>query len=567
MTADAAAAHDTPDTADRTPTAGDHLRRLYETEWAWRSAEFGHDQDREGPADHLPDVGPEAQERRRERWEQTLAELATIPRDELTDAERVDFDVYADQLTTLIDQQRFRLFERPATSDNAFWRNLLHMVDGTDLDDADQARAYLSLLADLPRYIGQEIGNMRAGVQRGFGSPAISMRGREEPVRAVAEATGAYLTPFLRPLDTLPEALEPAVRERLREEATAIVDDQVIPAYRELYRFLVEEYLPHLPQSIAAIDLPDGEEFYAAQLREYTTTDLTPRQIFDLGMEEVGKIRAEMEEIAAQVGYPGDLPGLFAFLRTDPQFYATSRRQLLAEAAYTCKSFDRVIHRYFGHLPEQRFAVVPTPKEIEAFDTFGRGGTDRFFVNTYDLPSRPLYSLPALTLHESAPGHCLQLSLAEELDLPEFRGQYISAFGEGWGLYCERLGVEMGMYETPYEMIGMLSFQMWRAVRLVVDTGMHAFGWTREQAQDFLRENTAIAEHEITTEIDRYISWPGQAAAYYLGMLTIQRCRREAAQELGSDFDIRAFHDLVLSLGSVPLSVLESEVRRFIRER
>lgn len=557
---------DAPDAGGDTSAtaAGTALAEIIDAEWAWREAEFGSLSHKATIVDFLPDVGLEAQERRQSMWEATLVRLDAIDAATLSASERIDFQVYREQLVTLIAAQRHRMWERPVTADSAFWRGLAFDAYRLVLEHEAAAEAYLRMLRDIPRYFSQQIENMRAGVTRGFGPARICMSGREEPVRAIAEAKEVTEVAFFGPFRRLPTVMPAEVRDRLRAEALTVLTAEVIPAYRRLLAFLTGEYLPQLPDSIAAVDQPGGMDFYRSQIREYATIDLTPQEIFDLGQSEVGKIRAEMEEIAAEVGFAGDLPGLFAYMRTDPQFYATTPRQLLAEAAYTCKAFDRVVHEYFGRLPQQRFAVMETPKELAAFDTFGRGAPDRYLVNTYNLPARPLYSLPALTLHESAPGHSFQLSLAEELEVKDFRKRYISAFGEGWGLYCERLGDEMGMYETPFERLGMLSFQMWRAVRLVVDPGMHALGWSREKAQDFLRENTAIAEHEIVTEIDRYISWPGQATAYYLGQLTIEKLRAEAEEALGESFSIRDFHDCVLGMGSVPLSVLETEVREWI---
>lgn len=545
-------------------TAADRLSRLYTDEWSWRTSELGSMTGKAQVDGFLPDVSAEAQQARLSRWEQTLQELREIPREELPQAQQVDYDVYESQLQVLVEAQQHRMYERPATADDAFWRRMAFSAMRLVLETEDQARAYIDQLSQIPRYFDQQIQNMRAGVVRGFGPARVCMNGREEPVRAIAEATAASEVSFFRPFASLPSTMDQTLRRSLQEQAAAVIGEAVIPAYGDLLTFLEQEYLPKLPESIAALDQPGGEAFYQSQLREYTTTDLSAQEIFDIGNAEVKKIREEMESIAAEVGFGGDLPGLFNFMRTDPQFYAKTPRDLVAQAAYTCKAFDGVIHQYFGKLPQQRFSIMETPAEIAAFDTFGRGAPDRYILNTYNLPARPLYSLPALTLHESAPGHSFQLSLALELDLPDFRRLYISAFGEGWGLYCERLGEEMGMYETPYERLGMLSFQMWRAVRLVVDPGMHALGWSREQAQDFLRENTAIAEHEIVTEIDRYISWPGQAAAYYLGQLKIQEIRAKAEQELGQDFVLREFHDAVLSLGSVPLRVLESELNRWM---
>jgi uncharacterized protein (DUF885 family) len=275
-----------------------------------------------------------------------------------------------------------------------------------------------------------------------------------------------------------------------------------------------------------------------------------------------------MGEVMKEAKFDGDLPAFLKFLRSDPQFYPKTGDELLMRASWISKKFDGKARFYFGRLPRSRFAVIPVPDDIAPFYTAGRGGTGAYLVNTYNLPSRALYALPALTLHESAPGHAFQMPLAnEQEDVPEFRRKtYISAFGEGWALYCELLGEEMGIYETPYEKFGMLSYQMWRASRLVVDTGIHAKRWTREQAQQFLHDNTALADHEITTEVDRYISWPGQALSYYLGEMTILEGRRKAEAALGAKFDLRWFHDTVLQLGSVPLPVLEQRIDQFIAE-
>ena len=279
-------------------------------------------------------------------------------------------------------------------------------------------------------------------------------------------------------------------------------------------------------------------------------------------------IRAEMEKAKAQARFTGDLPAFLHFLRTDPRFYAKTPDELLKEAAWEAKMFDGMAGTWFGRLPRRRFAIVPVPPEIAPFYTAGRGGPGQYLVNTYDLPSRPLFQLPALTLHESAPGHAMQIPLAQENTalLPFRRQSYISAYGEGWAVYCERLGDEMGFYRTPYERFGMLSYQAWRAARLVVDTGIHAQGWSRDQAQAYLRDNTALSDQEIGTEVDRYIGWPGQALSYYLGELTIRRARAKAEAALGPRFDVRAFHDTVLSLGSVPLPVVEARIDRFIAE-
>ncbi|WP_174279471.1 DUF885 domain-containing protein, partial [Sphingomonas bacterium] len=394
----------------------------------------------------------------------------------------------------------------------------------------------------------------------------VVMTGRDQPVAAVAGAATPDATVFFQPFAKLTATL--ADRAQLQDEARRTIAAVVIPAHRRLLAFLRETYFPGLKPAIGAASLPDGAAYYRSRIRVYTTLDLAPDAIHRIGLDEMAGIRAEMEKTRADAGFTGDLPAFLHFLRTDPRFYARTADELLKEAASEAKRFDGIADQWFGRLPRRRFAIVPVPPEIAPYYTAGRGGPGQYLVNTYDLPSRPLFQLPALTLHESAPGHAMQIPLAaENTALPPFRRQsYISAYGEGWAVYCERLGDEMGFYQTPYERFGMLSYQAWRAARLVVDTGLHAQGWSRERAQAYLRDNTALSEQEIKTEVDRYIGWPGQALSYYLGEMTIRRARAKAQVALGPRFDVRAFHDTVLSLGSVPLPVVEARIDRFIAE-
>jgi uncharacterized protein (DUF885 family) len=326
------------------------------------------------------------------------------------------------------------------------------------------------------------------------------------------------------------------------------------------------EYLPGLRTTLAAEDLPDGRAFYRAKIREFTTVDMDPAAIHALGEAEVARLHGEMLHVMKETGFGGDFPAFLAFLRSDPQFYAKSADELLMRAAWVAKEFDGKAAQYFGLLPRARFAIKPVPEDLAPFYTAGRGGPGVYLVNTYNLSTRPLYNLTALTLHESAPGHAFQMPLAQEhKNQPEFRQHtYISAYGEGWALYCEKLGLEMGLYQTPYDRFGMLGYQIWRAARLVIDTGIHSQGWTRQQAIAYLHDYTALPEHEIETEVDRYIAWPAQALSYYLGEMAIVKARAKAERELGARFNIRAFHDTVLELGSVPLPVLEARIDRFI---
>jgi uncharacterized protein (DUF885 family) len=557
-------------------TADARLAALYESEWEWRTSQLGSQTvTTVGTVDDfLPDVGADAQRERLRYWGDVLDRLRAIPKGELSTGAQVDHGVYEQQLAILIAQQRNRMYERPLNSDMQFWTPMVNRpTPGAAavrtyprFESEDDARRYLKQLADVPRFLAQNVENLRTGVTRGFAPPQVTMLGREATIASVTEARSPEELRLFKPFTTLPESVPSTVRDALRTEARALLSDAVLPAYRQLYAFFTEEYQPHLPSEIAALRLPNGEEFYRDQLREYTTTDLSPQEIFDVGMSEVESIQNEMAGVAAETDFAGDVPGLLSFMKTDPQFYATTPAQLLREAAWQCKKFDGAVHRYFGRTPRMRFGIEEPPADVAPYYTFGRGTLDRYLLNTYNLPARPLYSLPCLSLHEAAPGHSFQTSLAfEQAQHPQFRRQvYVSAYAEGWALYCERLGAEMGIYETPFEMMGMLSFQMWRAARLVVDTGIHAFGWTREKAQAFLRERTGIAEHEIATEVDRYISWPGQACAYYLGAMKIHELRRRAETELGPQFNLRNFHDAVLILGSVPLTVLEQEVTRFV---
>ncbi len=542
---------------------------IYKSEWDWRSQQEAANED-SAPGEvaaHLPDVSEKAQAAKLARWQDVLKQLDTIDAKALSPKDAEDYQVYRFQIETLIADQKFKTYQRPLSGDTSFWGDLAGMARGSFHSETDY-RNYIAQLNDMPRYFKDNTDNMRAGLKRGFTLPQISLQGRDATITSVTDAKSVEDNIYYTPFKSLPATIPATKQAELRKLAADAITKSVLPAHKTLLKFMREEYIPGAAKSIAAYDLPDGKAFYQSQVREYATVDMTPEQIHQIGLDEVAKIKAEMLAIKEQVGFKGDLPAFNNFLRTDPQFYVTTPQALLDRAAWTAKEFDGKASQYFGRLPRSRFAIIPVPDDIAPFYTGGRGGPGVYLVNTWNLPSRPLYSLPALTLHESAPGHAMQMPLAaENTDLPAFRQfTYISAYGEGWALYSERLGVEMGMYHTPYETYGMLSYQMWRACRLVVDTGIHAKGWTREQAQNFLLENTALSKHEVTTEVDRYIAWPGQALSYYLGEMAIWKARHKAEAALGEKFDLRQFHDTVLQLGSVPLPVLEARVDRFIAE-
>jgi uncharacterized protein (DUF885 family) len=546
-----------------------HLRAIYNAEDAWRKAQRGAADDDHPDAilAQLPLVDAAKQHSDLEHWQAVLRQVDTLHPSHLSPDERVNYQVFRAQLVVLIHQQKFREYERPVNSDTTFWSDEEDTGRQTFRTREDYVN-YLSQLQDLPRYFRENIANMRSGLARGFTPPQVTLTGRDQSLLPVADAKTPQATIYYKPFEKMPATLSAADQAKLRAEAAATIQSDVIPVYRDLLAFFRDVYIPHAQTSLAASDLPDGKAYYQSKILEFTTLTLTPDQIHAIGLSEMAKIHAEMLAAMQQSGFQGDLPAFLHFLRTDPQFYAKSPQDLLMRAAFISKDFDRVSGQYFGYLPRKRFGIKPVPEEIAPFYTSARGGPGVYLVNTYDLPSRPLYSLPALTLHESAPGHAFQMPIQAEVvkarHLPKFRNAYISAYGEGWALYCERLGTEMGMYHTPYETFGMLSYQAWRAARLVVDTGIHSQGWTRAQAQQYLRENTALSDHEIETEVDRYISWPGQALSYYLGEMAILNARHKAEAALGPKFNIRAFHDAVLELGCVPLPVLTAHIDEWI---
>ncbi len=544
---------------------------IYKAEWDWRTQQapsWDEDSDNSGrtPSTRLADVGPTAQAKRLAYLDGVLRQLDGIDASTLSPANQVNFAVYRPQLEHMAAELRARDYEMPFNADSSFWSDLGFMARA-DLRDAAAYRAYAARLRDVPRYFDQQTANMRAGLARGFSVPRAVLVGRDGSIAMVAELKDIESSNFYDPYRKMPSTIPPAEQETLRAEGRAAIRDAVVPAFAKLLVFFRSEYMPKARTTLAAEAMPEGEAWYREQIRKYTTLDLSADQIHAIGLKEVASIRAEMDGIIQQVGFKGSFPDFLAFLRSDPRFYAKTPQELLDRAAWISKRVDGQIGKLIGTLPRGRFTIVPVPPDIAPFWTAGRGGADTYWVNTYNLPSRPLYNLPALTLHESAPGHALQGSLVREQgDVPDFRKDYISAYGEGWGLYSEWLGKEMGIYETPYEDFGRLTYAMWRACRLVIDTGVHHKGWTREQALAYLRDNTALSEHEVTTEVDRYISWPGQALSYKLGELTIMRLRREAEAALGPKFDVRAFHDAVLAQGSVPLPVLESQIRAYIAE-
>jgi len=542
------------------------LRALYTAEWDWRQQEFAREKinGRWQQSGRFHSVTPDAWQRRADYWKNTLAQLDAIDLARLSREEQINAAVFRTAVSAHYNNAVWRTYEAPFNSDTFFWGSL---NPRQPYQSEDGWRRFISRLQDIPRYFDEHIANMRNGLARGWSVPRPSLEGRDdtiEPYALMGEGN-----PFLATLERIPTSIPEPQRRELYEQGRRAVLEHAAPAYAKLLRFIREEYMPGARTTIAASDLPDGREFYKTQIQEYVTREMSAREIHELGLAEVERISKDMREIMRQVNFNGSFEAFLQFLRTDPQFYAKTPHELLAEVAWITKKVDGELKHTIGTLPRYRFTILPVPDEIAPVYTAGRGGLDSCLFNTYDLPSRPLYNLPALTLHECIPGHSFQAALALESPArPDFRqSTYFSGYGEGWGLYTEWLGTVMGIYQTPYQEFGRLTFEMWRAARLVIDTGIHEFGWTRQQAIDYLASHTALAHLDIVNEIDRYISWPGQALSYYIGYMTMRGLREEAERELGEKFDQRPFHDVILNLGSVPLPVLEQEVRAFIAEQ
>ena len=546
---------------------GLELKAIHKADTTWREAQRGAQPPRaigRIQPTMLRSVDAASQQKTLEHFLGVKAELDKLSTAEMSQAERMNLEIYRYQIDTQIDGQKFKEFEKPVNSLETFWSG----VQGTGQRGFRTEQDYLNYLVwltDIPRFFAENIANMRAGLARGFTPPKVTLAGRDQTIAPIANAKTADMTPFWKAFTKMPSTINAAEQARLRAEGKKVIEAQVIPAYKPLLAFWNDEYYPHTQKSIAAESLPDGKAYYKAQIKRYTTLDMKPEEIHEFGLGEVAKIHQEMLDTMVEAKFEGDFPAFLKFLRTDPQFYAKTDDELLGKVSYMMKEFDDIADRYFGYMPRGRFGIHPVPAEVAPYQPAGFGGPGGFSINLYDLPSRPLFGMPALTVHEAAPGHSWAGLIAREhIDPDGFRGGG-SAFGEGWALYCERLGTEMGMYHTPYEKFGMLSFQSWRASRLVVDTGMHAMGWTREQGQQYLRDNTVLSEHDIEEEIDRYISWPGQALSYYLGMTEILKERKHAQETLGPKFNLRAFHDAILATGGVPLPVLHEYLEAWIK--
>ena len=567
----------TPVAVEEEATAADRLHRLFADEWSLRlqrdpllASSFGITDYN----DRLPDMTADAQQRALDEDLQFMARLAAIDSAALSEDDRTNhalFEFVLGHRTTLAKYRQYRI---PISSDSGFHIRIQRMHEVMPFQTIEDYARYLSRLRAIGPFFAQNIDNMRAGLADGFTLPGAILDG------VVASISGAIVDSpqdsiFFAPLRSIPEYLSTDDAERLRSEANAAIAATVVPAYREFLQFFTGEYMSGARESLGASSLDDGRAYYEDLTRYFTSLDdAKPDELHELGLREVARIRGEMDEIIEQVEFDGTFAEFIDYLRTDPQFYVDDPGQLLKEASYIAKKVDGRMPAFFRTLPRMPYGVMAVPDDIAPNYTTGRywqapvGGRrgGYYLVNTYALDKRPLYELAALTVHEGVPGHHHQIALRQEMtQLPEFRRALsLHAFVEGWGLYCEKLGIEMDIYATPYDHFGRLSYEMWRAVRLVVDTGIHYKGWTRDGAQQYLAENSALSLQNVRTEIDRYISWPGQALAYKMGEMKFLELRARAADELGEEFDIRDFHDAILMTGGVPLDMLDREIDRFI---
>jgi len=561
-------------------TAAKDLTKFFDEEWEWGLKEFPERATTLGDPrynDRLTDLSQEAIDRRHQHSKDALARLKKIDREALSEDDRLSYDLFQKELERSIEGARFPTELMPINQQEGIHKDFAILSTLTQFRTAKDYRDYLARLSAFPKQVDQTIALMEKGKQKGWVQPAVPLRDVPDAIRAQI-FPDPEKSPHYKPFEKFPDGVSEADREALRIEGRRRIANEVFPAYLKLYTYFTRDYLPAARKDIAASSLPDGEAYYAYAIRYHTTTDKTAKEIHETGLAEVARIHKQMDEIIRQVKFKGNFDAFVKFLRTDPRFYYKSAPELLQGYRDICKRIDPELIRFFGTLPRTPYGVIPTP-DFEAptsTTAYYRPGSPEaprpgyFVANTYRLETRPKYEMEALTSHEAVPGHHLQIALAQELTgLPKFRRHgAFTAFVEGWGLYSESLGDEIGLYTDPYSKFGQLTYEMWRAARLVVDTGMHAFNWDRKRAIDFMRANTAKTEHDITVEIDRYIVWPGQALAYKTGELKFKELRARAKQALGDRFDIRKFHDAVLLGGALPLDVLEKRIDAWIaRER
>jgi len=507
--------------------------------------------------------------------ENLLVKLSYIDVKKLDENDNISFELLSFVLEDIVAYYDFERFLNPLLSDSGFHSSLVYNV--RPMYNYNQIKNYLNKLNSIPQYVDQYLPLLRKGLKKGVSQPLVIFNGYESTYND--HITKDFeLNYFYSPFKTLPNGLSQTQKDSVLIEAKKAIEKSVVPQFIRIKDFFEKEYYPNTRTTVGVSEIPNGAEFYQNRINYYTTSTLySADEIHQIGLKEVARIKEEMIKIIEDLNFKGSFKEFFKFLRTDDQFYAKTPRELLMYARDISKRADEQLPRFFKTLPRKPYGVAPVPDAIAPKYTGGRYvGTSKnstdpgyYWVNTYDLKSRTLYTIPALTVHEAVPGHHLQSALNNELgdSIPQFRRNlYLSAYGEGWGLYSEFLADEMGIYTTPYEQFGKFTYEMWRACRLVIDTGIHAKGWSREEAVDYMSNNTALSLHEVNTEIDRYISWPGQALSYKIGELKIRELRNKAKLELKEKFDIREFHERILEYGTVTLSTLERRINNYIEE-
>jgi uncharacterized protein (DUF885 family) len=551
------------------------LHALFDSEWERGLVESPENASYNGDDrfnDRWTDMGLDAIARREAEDRDALAKLRAIDRSALSADDQLDYDTFAWQLEKAVERQKFREYLQPVGHQGGV-QTADEMAEILPFRTVKDYRDWLARMAALPALVDQDIALMAEGVRSGNVPPKVLME--RVPAQIAAQVVDdPAKSPFHRPFTHFPAAIPTADREALQAEAQATIREKVVPAYRKLQAYFNDEYLPKARASIAAADLPDGKAYYDFLARYYTTTDLTAARIHEIGLEEVARIRGEMEKVKAQAGFKGTMAEFFAYLRTDPKFFEKTPEALLERYRATAKRIDPELVKVFHVIPRQPYGVRPIPDNIAPDTTtayYQPGASDGsrpgyYYVNLYKPETRPTWEMIPLTLHESVPGHHFQFARGLEMpDAPMFRKTaYFVAYGEGWGLYAERLGYDMGLYDDPYDHMGQLAYDMWRAVRLVVDTGMHSQGWSRDRAIRYFMDNSPKTRQDVVNEIDRYIGTPGQALAYKIGQMKISELREKAARELGPKFDLRAYDDAVLETGSVPLDALERHIDGWI---
>ncbi len=513
---------------------------------------------------------------RAEFAEQMIGKLQKLNLTEMEFTDQISVELMTYRLQEDIDNYKYQSYLNPILIDAGFHMSFVGRSRRYRFSSVEDYDNYIRDLKAFPDYAQQHIDLMRKGLSLGIALPKEILEGYDVTYNTHLVddyRESSFYGPFLK----MPNSFSEGDKSRILKEGKEAVELGALAGYGLVKNFFDNEYIPNAPDKIGASHWPNGAEYYQVRANHFSTLDMSVKEIHELGLSEVKRIQEEMEAVKEKAGFKGTRKEFIRFLRTDPQFYPKTPRELLSFAAYLSKKADGKLPALFSKLPRQPYTVEPVAPHLAPKYTGGRYSgaplnstrPGEYWVNTYDLPSRPLYVMPSLTLHEAVPGHHLQSALTKELEgLPSFRNNmYISAFGEGWGLYSEYLGIEMGMYETPYEDFGRLTYEMWRACRLVVDTGIHAYGWQRQQVIDYLAENTALSIHECTTETDRYIAWPAQALSYKIGELKIKELRKMAIQKLGPDFDIREFHDALLSHGTLTLPLLEKVIKRYIADK